>query len=67
MAEVEEHTHEPMDMAENLSEFMYCARGVLYYLLYPLRALPLCELGWHRWCSCCSPMTCTRCGTAGPD
>lgn len=64
---LEETAHVPMDMRENASEFVYCARGVVYYLLYPLRALPLCGLGLHRWCSCCSPMFCTRCTTKGPD
>lgn len=59
--------HEPMNMAEAASEFAYCLRGVLYYVLYPLRAFSLCEFGWHQWCSCCSPMFCTRCQKKGPD
>lgn len=41
-------------------------RTIGWTLLSLLGKLPLCRVGLHNWCACCSPMYCTRCAKRDP-
>jgi hypothetical protein len=56
-------SHEP----ESIREALWCLKGAFYYLTVPVRRLPLCRVGLHDWCGCCSPVTCRRCEISGHD
>lgn len=60
-------THHRVTMREAGSEVVWCLKGAAFHAFGPVRRLRLCRLGVHEWCSCCSPVTCIRCGDTGHD
>lgn len=57
----------PPTVGESMGEAWWCLKGFVYHVTIPLRVVPLCRLGWHRWCAECSPVVCVRCGVKGHD
>lgn len=64
-SDIDPHTRQTMRGAA--SEAWWCTQGAVYHALAPLRRVPLCRLGVHEWCACCSPVSCVRCGKVGHD
>jgi len=59
--------HDRVTLREAMSEAAWCVKGAAYHVSAPLRRVPLCSVGVHEWCSCCSPVSCIRCGKSGHD
>lgn len=59
--------HERPSLREIASESWWCLRSVCFHLFRVARRIPGCRVGLHEWCTCCSPMHCTRCLKRGPD
>lgn len=69
-AQTAAHLKEPHDrvtLRGAAGEVLWCLKSACYHALAPFRRLPLCRVGVHEWCACCSPVTCIRCGEHGHD
>jgi hypothetical protein len=63
----DDYTHERETLTIAASETLWCLKSAWYHATAPLRCVPLCRIGWHDWCRCCSPVNCTRCEKQGHD
>ena len=66
MSEVSKPSSEPFAHRHDEPVFRESLKVLGFGLYDLLSTLPLCRVGVHRYCSCCSPMFCVRCGRRDP-